>query len=39
MRHLVPREPGQAGNFCIGPGESLVLTSTGIYVRVEKSLV
>jgi hypothetical protein len=37
MDYIVTPEPGQAGNFCVHAGDTLLLTNLGTTVRVEKS--
>lgn len=36
MDYVVTPFPGQPGNFCIGAGETLLLTNIGAEVRVER---
>ena len=33
---MVRPQPGQAGNFCVRAGDTLLLTNVGVHVRVEK---
>ena len=36
MKYIVTPEPGQRGNFCVASGDTLMLTNTGVEVRLER---